>query len=89
MNCSNLFGGQYGQYNENVSLQYDSGNTSNMEYDQNFGPAQQNVNVFSSNQLEEPAVPTLSIGRGRTTRSSRGRSNLIIVFSFTIFFNVV
>lgn len=53
-----------------------------MEYDQNFGPAQQNMNVFSSNQLEEPAVPTLSIGRGRTTRSSRGRSNIIVSFYF-------
>jgi len=88
-NYSNLFGGQYGQYNENVSLQYDSGTTSNMEYDQNFGPAQQSVNVFSSNQLDETAVPTLSIGRGRTTRSSRGRSNLLFYCSFTLFFNVM
>ena len=45
-----------------------------MEYDQNFGQVQHRMNVFSSNELEEIPVPTLSSGRGRTTRSSRGRS---------------
>nr|CAH0108959.1 unnamed protein product [Daphnia galeata] len=70
---SNLFGGQYGQYNESVSLHYDSATASNMEYDQNFGQVQHSMNVFSSNELEEIPVPTLSSGRGRTTRSSRGR----------------
>ena len=57
-----------------MSLHYDSGTASNMDYDQNFGQVQQSMNSFSLNQLEETTVPTLSIGRGRTTRSSRGRS---------------
>ncbi len=69
-----MYGGQYGQFNETVSLHYDSGpSNSNMDYEQSFGAVQQNL-TFNANLVEET---TISGGRGgRTTRSSRGRGEI-------------
>lgn len=72
--CSSTFGGQYGQYNDNVSMHYDSGPNSNLDYDQNIGQVQQNMNAFHPSHLEEATTSSLPGGRGRMTRSSRGRS---------------
>lgn len=68
---SNFLDEQNGQHKD-VSPYSETG--SDMECDQSFGPVQESMNAIRSLQLDEITVQNSSFGRGRTTRSSRGRS---------------
>lgn len=55
-------------------MHYDSGPNSNLDCEQNNGQMQQNMSVFHSSHTEDAATAIIPGGRGRMTRSSRGRS---------------